>query len=71
MIERLYHEDGWFLAARPRLPGSGAPAVAASSWTKGGVRRLEVVGVEAPMGNRIADYLVPVLDGTPLTPRCL
>jgi hemolysin activation/secretion protein len=66
VIERLYHEDGWFLARARAFedPGSGRRGIVVD---EGGVRRLEVVGVEAPMGNRIAGYLVPVLDGTPLT----
>gem|GEM_PF-6442914 len=65
IIERLYHEDGWFLARARAFqdPVSGRRGLAID---EGGVRRIEVIGVAAPIGGRIADHLVPVLDGTPL-----
>ncbi len=65
VIQRLYHEDGWFLA-RARAFEDSASGRRGIVVDEGGVRRIEVVGVEPPMGNRIAGYLVPVLDGTPL-----
>ncbi|MGG5821007.1 ShlB/FhaC/HecB family hemolysin secretion/activation protein [Falsiroseomonas sp. HW251] len=65
VIEQLYHEDGWFLARAWafRDPVSGRQGIAVN---EGGVRRIEVTGVEERAGNRIAAYLAPVMDGTPL-----
>ncbi|WP_237214543.1 ShlB/FhaC/HecB family hemolysin secretion/activation protein [Falsiroseomonas oryziterrae] len=65
VVERLYHEDGWFLARARAFqdPASGRRGIVVD---EGGVRRLEVIGVAPAMGNRIASYLTPVLDGSPL-----
>ena len=65
VVEQLYHEDGWFLAeARAfRDPASGRQSITVD---EGRVRAVEVAGVAAPTGRRIAGYLTPVLDGSPL-----
>ena len=65
VVEQLYHEDGWFLAeARAfRDPASGRQGITVE---EGRLRAVEVVGVPEPTGRRIAGYLAPALDGTPV-----
>jgi hemolysin activation/secretion protein len=64
-IERLYREDGYFLAAvRPSVdPATGRPRL---DIQEGVVTRLEVRGVPERLGARIASYVRPLLAGSPL-----
>lgn len=63
--ERLYHEDGYFLARVTsfRDDGSGRRGLIVE---EGGVSQMEILGVEPRIAQRIADYIRPTLDGRPL-----
>lgn len=64
-VERLYHEDGYFLARveAGQDEMTGLPVLMVD---EGGVNRLAVLGVENRMAQRIASYLRPILDGQPV-----
>ncbi|NGM23511.1 ShlB/FhaC/HecB family hemolysin secretion/activation protein [Roseomonas stagni] len=67
-VEQLYREDGYFLATVRAFqdPVTGQPRL---DIDEGGVDRLELRGVPDRIGQRIADYLRPVLTGAPLRMR--
>jgi hemolysin activation/secretion protein len=64
-LVQMYREDGYFLARIRFVPGPERGSATVEVF-EGVIGRVEIVGVDDRIGRKIADYLEPVLQGTPV-----
>lgn len=64
-LVQMYREDGYFLARVRFVPGRERGSATIEVF-EGVIGRVEIIGVDDRIGRKIADYLEPVLQGTPV-----